>query len=226
MPTDAPKDGGTVLMFSGGRDSTLAALRLAASGRAITLVTISSNHLVGVVNVKRRLLELAQHLPGDTVWRRIQQPLSEAAFGAAFSKTCLPCQHDYALAGAVVARELGVGRLAMGYASYQNDWPEQTQLATTELSSVLAEFGIGLDLPVYDLTSKEAAVAELEENGLSTQSLEQKCIKQVFNVALSDNDLKIHVAHWANTLRKSLNSSDIKVNILEEERLGCLEPLR
>ena len=226
MPTNDTKEGGTVLMFSGGRDSTLAALRLAAIRRKITLVTVSSDHLLGVANVKRRLAELEQHLPAGTVWKRIQQPRSEATFGAAFSRTCLPCQHDYALAGAVIARELGLNRLAMGYASYQGDWPEQTPLATTELSSVLAEFGIELVLPVYDLDSKKEAIAGLEQHGLSSQSLEQKCIKQVLNIALNDDDLKVHVAHWIKTLRESLLSTNISVNILEEERVGCLEPLR
>jgi predicted subunit of tRNA(5-methylaminomethyl-2-thiouridylate) methyltransferase len=64
-----------VLMFSGGRDSSIAAVRLARAGRAPALVTISSDHLLGIGNVKRRLAELAVHLPAPTRWLRIKQPL-------------------------------------------------------------------------------------------------------------------------------------------------------
>jgi hypothetical protein len=44
--TDEPIEP-SLVMFSGGRDSTLAALRLHQEGMPIALVTITSNHLVG-----------------------------------------------------------------------------------------------------------------------------------------------------------------------------------
>ena len=55
-----------VLMSRGGIDSTLAALRLSKETRSLTLVTVTSDHLVGVDAVRRPLLELRQHLAPDT----------------------------------------------------------------------------------------------------------------------------------------------------------------
>ena len=95
-----------VLMFSGGRDSTLAAIRLNMAGHALTLVTVSAGHLFGFDRVRRRLSELKAHLPPDTRWMRIRQPQTGGLFGAAFGRTCLPCQHDYAVAGALIAQQL------------------------------------------------------------------------------------------------------------------------
>ncbi len=119
-------DQGTpVLMFSGGRDSSIAAMRLAEQGKPLVLVTVSASHLHGVDSVKRRLKELASFVPEGTRWVRISQPNTGARFGGLFERTCLPCQHDYALAGAILARKLGLDRLAFGYVSYQQDWPEQ-----------------------------------------------------------------------------------------------------
>ena len=210
---------GCLLMFSGGRDSTLAALRLSALERRLCLVTVSAEHLFGVDRVRQRLAELESRLPAGTRWMRIQQPTTGGRFGANFGRTCLPCQHDYALAGAIIAKRLGMPRLAFGYASYQSTWPEQHPLATNALSSALVEVGIKLELPVYDLPSRDAAIAALVAEGLNDQALEQKCSRQVFNLPLADDTLESHVRHWAQELRASLQE-DVEIAILEEATIG------
>jgi PP-loop superfamily ATP-utilizing enzyme len=55
-----------LLMFSGGRDSTLAAVRMTRRGSPLILVTVSSSHLVGIDRVRRRLGELARIIPIET----------------------------------------------------------------------------------------------------------------------------------------------------------------
>jgi PP-loop superfamily ATP-utilizing enzyme len=57
-----------ILMFSGGRDSTLAAIRLAQEWEKLVLVTVTTEHLVGLGSVIKRLEELKLHLPGNTEW--------------------------------------------------------------------------------------------------------------------------------------------------------------
>ena len=213
-----------VLMFSGGRDSTLAALRLADAGVAPALVTITSNHLVGIASVHTRLRELKGQLPDTTRWLQIQQPVDLATDISFYEQTCLPCHHAYVVLAATVAASLEAKTLAFGYTGYQSDWPEQTPLAIASLTRVLAENGIDLSLPVFNLPSREAALVELEARGLSSASLEQKCSRQVTNVKLDDDRLQSQVALWETAIRASMNKLDsIPTHILSDTTLGEIE---
>ena len=212
-----------VLMFSGGRDSTLAAIRLASQGFKLTLVTITSSHLFGVEAVKGRLVEMAELLPPDTDWLLIRQPTELHTDTSFYKQTCLPCHHAYVVVAGVVAQALGITNLAFGYAGYQGTWPEQTPLATSRLSNVLSESGTRLLLPVYDLTSQAVAERELESLGLSPLALEQKCSQQVTNVELSDPQLRDQIALWEAAIRASTQKLDlIQTSILERAMLGEL----
>src|SRR5437660_5131536 len=77
-----------ILLFSGGRDSTIAAIRLAAS-RRIGLVTVSSNHLIGAERVRGRVADLVSIFE-PSFWLRVRQPPSAPA--ELRHDTCLPCQ--------------------------------------------------------------------------------------------------------------------------------------
>lgn len=166
LEEEAPEP--SLIMFSGGRDSTLAVVRLHLAGTPMTMVTVTSDHLVGIERVRRRLIELARYLPGDTRWLQVRQPKELLTDTSFYEQTCLSCHHAYVVASCVLARVVGARRLAFGYAGYQMDWPEQTPLAVSRLAAVLARYDIRLELPVYDLASREAAVAELQQFGLSS----------------------------------------------------------
>jgi len=61
-----------VHMFSGGRDSTLAAVRLANRYEKLVLITVTTANLVGFKRVGQRLVELKHHLPSNTEWLHIK----------------------------------------------------------------------------------------------------------------------------------------------------------
>ena len=82
-------------MFSGGRDSTLVALRLASAGVEQVLVTVTSNHLVGLDAVHSRLRELGDHLPEGTRWLNVRQPENAAEDLTFLAPTCFPCHKAY-----------------------------------------------------------------------------------------------------------------------------------
>ena len=106
-----------MLMFSGGRDSTLAALRLGElTDRPLTLVTITSSHLVGIDRVRRRLGELARLLPQESRWLNIRQPTELLTDTSFYDQTCLPCHHAYVVASAAISKSLALGTVALGYA--------------------------------------------------------------------------------------------------------------
>lgn len=214
----------TVLSFSGGRDSAIAAVELGRTS-GITLVTVSSGHLHGVSNVHERLHELACILPPETPWLRIRSvelPLQDLN-----ARTCLPCQCVYAATALAVARHIGANQIGFGYAAYQSSWPEQTPDAIDALRTALAGAGIQLVLPVHRLSSKEGAKLKLQSLGLSADALEQKCSKQVNHETLSSEALAEQVQRWMHLLSESFRSvryTDLE--ILEHCTLGSLPPRR
>lgn len=193
-----------VLMFSGGRDSTLAAVRLYHDGYAPVLVTITSGHLTGLSRVEQRLRELSRVIPETTPWIVVRQPHDLKTDTSFYEQTCLPCHHAYVVASARIGQTFEARTLAFGYARYQGDWPEQSPIATESLRAVLRRHDIELLLPVYDIASKEEAISELLSLSLSTDSLEQKCSRQVTNVALSPEKLIQQVQLWEQAIEGSM----------------------
>jgi hypothetical protein len=208
------------LMFSGGRDSTLAAVRLHEHGHPLTLVTVTSDHLVGIERVERRLRELRSILPDDTEWVHVRQGKPDPSSMNFNHRTCLPCHREYvSIAGAVLAARPSRA-IAFGYVSYQQQWPEQTPIAIESLSRVLGRYKIELVLPVHSLTSKEAAVAELERYQLSPNSWEQKCLRQVDNIKLDPQQLKEQVGLWEAAIDSALaNANRSTLDVIREASL-------
>lgn len=211
----------TVLMFSGGRDSTLAAARLAEGGEPLILVTVTSSHLIGMDRVNDRISELAMLLPSDTPWLNLRQPDGLFDRQALYERTCLPCHHLYVVVAMKVAITVGASAIAFGYAGYQDSWPEQTPAATSRLARLLESEGIKLVLPVYDLPSRVAAIAELESRGLAPSSLEQKCVIQTQNVRLSNEKLGEQLQIWEESVRSSLQRlKDVDLEVLAATTLA------
>jgi predicted subunit of tRNA(5-methylaminomethyl-2-thiouridylate) methyltransferase len=212
-----------VLMFSGGRDSTLAAARLADGGHDLVLVTVSSGHLQGIESVRQRLAELCRILPRDTSWVRIQQPAELRTDTSFYERTCLPCHHAYVVVAVATAMKLNAEALAFGYAGYQNSWPEQTPLAVNRLRAIAQRHKIELLLPVYELASRDDALIELKARGLSASALEQKCLVQVNNVTLDPEHLAQQIALWEAAIEASLTSlHQIEIDVLEQGTLDSL----
>ena len=200
----SPSSKHCVLMFSGGRDSTLAALRLHSEGYNITLITVISNHLHGILSVHKRLRELRTILPDNTPWLAIQQPSQLRTDTTFYEMTCLPCHHAYVVIAAALSLRLKTSTLAFGYSGYQNTWPEQTPLATSRLRALLRRHNIELSLPVYNHYSRQQVIDELRVSGVTTESLEQKCLRQIYNIALTEDKLTAQIALWEQAIEESI----------------------
>jgi hypothetical protein len=206
-------------VFGGGRDSTIAAVRLARTYRNLILVTVTADHLIGIENVKRRVAQLKPHVSEETEWLVVAQPPLPRLESLA-AATCLPCQRAYAVIGAIVALQRRKCDLAMGYAKYQAAWPEQSAQATSKLERVLEGFGVKVTFPVYDLDSKAAAQEELARYGLVVEALEQKCLRQESYVeippALLDRELDV----WAASITRLLEDAQrIPVAVTSQQRI-------
>lgn len=212
-----------VVMFSGGRDSSIAAVRLAQQKVPLHLVTVTSGHLFGIANVRKRLTELRPLLPPSTKWLLVRQPHDLKTDTSFYEMTCLPCHHSYVVASCVIAAKHQAKRLAFGYARYQSNWPEQTPLAIDRLRVALSTHGITLDIPAYDLDSREKAIEVLKELGVSTASLEQKCIQQISNVTLAGDRLVSQIQLWEHAIQASMaRLEDIAIEVIEETELDKL----
>ena len=211
-----------VLLFSGGRDSTIAAIRLANSYQ-LTLVTVCSGHLSGIEQVEKRLSELSRHLPADTEWLLIDQKTEITESSGLQPYTCLPCQLAYVVTGIKVAKLLGSKTVALGYTAYQSTWPEQTDTAVTALRSTLAGIGIDLILPVQDLQAKEEVIQELNRIGLDSASLEQKCARQKFHVELDAAALQREVGLWVTGI-EAWATKDLPIHALARRFVTTVQP--
>lgn len=207
--TEVSKKSNTcVLLFSGGRDSSVAAVRLSKQFDELILVTVTSDHLVGVDLVRSRLKELKPHMNSKTKWINIVPIPNNSRVIVLNEKTCLPCHHAYVAIGSSIANQFNANTLSFGYAGYQSWWPEQTPYATNKLAEVLAGRGLQLALPVYDVGTKEGIIAELADLKLSTGSLEQKCLQQVYNIELDGDTLKREIDEWARGIENILSNID------------------
>ena len=216
------------LMFSGGRDSTLAAVRLMKLGYELLLITVVSEHLVGVEAVTRRLRELHDRscIAGGQ-WLLVEQPMELSMLMQTHLQTCLPCHTAYAGVGLRIAIDGDVQELAFGYTGYQSSWLEQAPPAIAALTHQLERHGIDLLLPVLDLESKQAAIMELRANGLCPDALEQKCLQQQFNASLGPEQAHAETDRWECALASSFAAArnvDLRVlQRVEIDDLGAIE---
>jgi hypothetical protein len=207
----ANSDGGCVLLFSGGRDSSIAAIRLSHQFSRLILMTVTTAHLDGIDAVHRRLLELKQLLPDKAEWAHaISANDTMVRIGAV--ESCLPCHQQYLTIAVSLAVQQGIRNIALGYAGYQSEWLEQTPLAIERLRSVLGELGFKLLLPSADIRSKDEAKEILRAAGLSDLALEQKCLKQQFNdTDLTAKQVAAEIDAWGRQLRTAFTNSPTRI---------------
>ena len=199
-----------ILLFSGGRDSTIAAVRLSKEFSNPVLLTVTTSHLEGIELVRRRLKQMKHLLPAEAEWVHAVVPPSSFVEIGRPVESCLPCHRTYVSLAASLASSRGVRNIALGYTGYQSAWLEQSPAAIGRLGSVLAEFGFRLLLPVAGILSKDDAKSILREHGLTDEALEQKCLKQQFNdTDLTPDQIQVEIENWAEELRRSLTSESM-----------------
>jgi predicted PP-loop superfamily ATPase len=221
----SPNTDGCVLLFSGGRDSTIAALRLSGVHSPLVLLTVTSSHLIGIDRVRSRIAELRQHLPNCTEWIHAVTTGKDAGAEEGRIESCLPCHDIYLRTAVWIANKRKLRNIAAGYTSYQSDWLEQTPYAIESLKEILSATGKKLLLPASNVTSKDEAKAILNAHQLSIGALEQKCLKQQFNCKdLLPEMARKEIDRWADNLQRLLTTSEaIPVEIKHSLPIGEVE---
>jgi len=171
------------VLFSGGRDSTLAVCILAFKGAQIHLLTGHSGLGIGSEVVDVRVQELRKHfglkvvtweqldirgLVGAIAFRNIEEDFrkfdinlvllgEKLALHTEATRYCLSQEIQY---------------LADGTSGYQSNLPEQMPEAVRIFGEFAHEYGIEYLTPVIEYSSEEQVKDELFILGLSTKSLE------------------------------------------------------
>ena len=211
-----------IILFSGGRDSTLATVYAAKQFQHLSLVTIKSVHLIELENVYDRLKELQPIVYDKCSWELYKKNES-IPHSRLKNITCLPCHAYYVALAMCLCKDRNIPTLGIGYVGYQKCWEEQSDYAKESLRNYLRKKNIELFLPVEHIYSKEEAKKQLSSVGLCKESKEQKCLKAKFNRPLrNDSEKREQIDEWISVI-------DMTYNILQGKffttRIDMIEDL-
>ena len=169
---------GVILCFSGGRDSSCAALRLTKAGEYPLLLTVIDSTVQNDRKTEKRVAELQSTLNHSFSWLSIRaQNFYEQILNIPLitSPSCLSCFFVKLSIAIIIAKKHSVTKVAAGFTSYQSTWIEQSPTAIDEIGKLLKEYELSLVLPVQDILSKEAACKILLDCSITPESLEPIC---------------------------------------------------
>lgn len=180
---NSPVENPVIVLFSGGRDSTLAAVRTILRGEVPILCLFDSGLGVQRGLVSKRLQELRTSV-GAHRFEVAKIPV----FGLVRTIALLPLVDDILhdqvnliplaeslamhAAAVVLAKKVNAERIVNGFSGYQSHLPEQGPDAVQRIADFIAEYDIQLDTPLRNVKSVQEVQYELLEYGLSPKSLE------------------------------------------------------
>lgn len=173
-----------LVMFTGGRDSTLAACKLMLKKIPVHLYSGNSGCSLHRGILAYRVEELRARF-GDLVVTHVVQDISGSFRSiaiASIEEDILRDQKNLVLLGEKIAlhahvidycRRNGISVVNDGIAHYQREFPEQRMVAKEYFVGFLREYGLTYNSPIYEIArSAEDVKYRLLQLGLSTKSLE------------------------------------------------------
>ena len=155
------------LMFSGGVDSTVAALKLLDDFDKVHLLTYSNGYgHYAFRRTRRRVMELDQRHPGRFVhFSSSIKPLFEEIclttikddylkFGSAFM-WCMGCKLCMHARSIIYCRGNGIEKMADGSASDSDEMVEQMLLSVSMIHWLYRDWSIDFFVPVYNISRDE-----------------------------------------------------------------------
>jgi 7-cyano-7-deazaguanine synthase in queuosine biosynthesis len=175
-------DDATVL-FSGGRDSSLAAILLAARGIGVHLLTCDNGATIHGEVTRHRVEELRAAFddrirgwvihPTHALFRQVALIHIERDFATyQVNLVVLGSQLATLTEGILYCLEHGITSLAVGFTAYQSHFAEQTPVAISLFEDYCNGFGIRFLTPTRDRASADSVRESLLAYGVSTKSLE------------------------------------------------------
>lgn len=185
-------DGRTVVMFSGGRDSSAvsAAYCKAFPDSQLHLLFIDNGLLSRVDSTKRQANLLRDLFPGTEIvfeTKRVSQMMRVAGmqeiekdfkrYGFSTLLICVACKLIMNFSAARYAKEQGINFVLDGFANRQQDYPEQTDVFMEFVKDIFSQNDLNYLSPLYDfLTDKEQVNKTLSELGVYIPKQEPICM--------------------------------------------------
>jgi len=166
------------LLFSGGIDSTLAAIKLAETHDRVVLVSYWNGFGHYHINrTRKRAAELSRHFPGKFAHslisiRDLFEPLMHEAITVDYDKTgsgfvwCMSCKLAMHTRTVAYNLEHGIAKVADGSSGSTDEMVEQAPFSIELLRSFYREYGIAFATPVYD-KPREESIQELKAMGFN-----------------------------------------------------------
>lgn len=173
-----PDSAEVILCFSGGRDSSCAALKLIHAKRNPLLLTVIDSNFQSDIKTEQRVNELNKNVRSPFSWLSIRVPdfyNKILEIPVLTSPSCLNCFMVKLSVAIIIAQKHSIDTVAAGFTSYQASWVEQSPTAIEEINKFLAEYGLTLELPVLDFQSKDEACKILSEHSITPRPLEPVC---------------------------------------------------
>ncbi|WP_253446709.1 hypothetical protein [Halomonas sp. Y3] len=173
-----------LVMFTGGRDSTLAACHLMLQGIPVHLYSGNSGCSLHRDILKVRVQELKKRF-GNLVVEHTVEDISGSFRSIAIAdieRDILEDKKNLVLLGEKIAlhahiidycNRSGIDTINDGIAFYQREFPEQRMVAKDYFISVIGDYGIAYNSPIYEFAkSSDDVKYRLLQIGVSTKSLE------------------------------------------------------
>ncbi|CAN5715353.1 hypothetical protein BH23GEM5_BH23GEM5_02300 [soil metagenome] len=178
-----PKLAAAAVLFSGGRDSSLAACLLAARGTTVDLLTCDNGATIHGGVAAHRVAELRSALGSrlsrwevratHALFRRVALREIEQDFARyRVNLIILGSQLATLTEGVLYCLEREIPSLATGFTAYQAHFAEQTPVAIRLMRSFCEHYGVQFLTPAATYESASEVGEALLAHGISTKSLE------------------------------------------------------
>lgn len=173
-----------LVLFSGGRDSSLAACLEANAGRDLLLMTARTGATIATDVVSNRVEEIRRAFPSIAVewhqphsagiFRRIAIANIESDF-AKYKTNLILLGHQLAIQceGITLALRRGIPRVISGFSGYQADeYMEQMPVAISVSRRLFKAYDLTFETPIAGYESLNEVKFQLLDFGVTTKSLE------------------------------------------------------
>ena len=172
----------TLLLQSGGIDSTAAALNLLGAGHKVVALTLAKNaaehtHLprIRALEIRSKYKLYAWGMADISAWDASLDKHVESTVNDPVPVSCLTCILAKITAAVPYCHKHELSTMALGYTDYQSSWAEQTSHAINQQREELAQLGISLLLPSSHYKAKDEVVTDLIAREMNPSSLENPC---------------------------------------------------
>lgn len=183
-----------LLMFSGGRDSYLAACKLIEAGFSVEMITFDNGCTSNLLNVKNTANTIIKKygkwkakyvgiwpiswqismLDGTKQYKTVKELASKYPELKFYETTCLCCRTAMYAEAISYAKAKKISYIAEGARKNQGFFVEINEMKQN-YNELCSQYGISCLWPVYSLDSDVERKIELGRRGLLTKTLEPQC---------------------------------------------------